>query len=154
MLFRISATAIMLMFALVGSAVGQVCQQRRPLSRRVPPSTVEFGPGIPRVHQWIDVGVPVDPDGDPGSGSFGSAPFGPTGESGVIFEAQQPFGIGRASIALGVVGSAAIDAAVFELAQGTTDRIALVALTTATPVGVQPFNVFDRISGGGAGWIA
>lgn len=123
-----------------------LCHQNKPFFKRTPPVTKD--PDHPQViQQWLDIGVPVDPDGDPGSGSFGSAPFGLTNELGIIFETTDAFVMNSASMPFGVNGSVFVVVAIYELDPGTTTRNALVALTTATSTGVQPFNINNRIYG-------
>jgi hypothetical protein len=130
----IGGATVLVGFAGVQSALG------------APAECIQHKPFVVR-NGFIDVGVPVDPDGDPGSGSFGSPPFGATNELGIIFDALDSFSMSMGSIAMGVVGNAATSLTAYELAPGTTTRVGMLARSAVNVAGVAPFNLYNRIYG-------
>jgi hypothetical protein len=111
-----------------------------------PAECIQHKPFVVR-HGFIDVGVPVDPDGDPGSGSFGTPPFGLTNELGIIFDALDSFSMSMGSIAMGVVGNAVTSLTAYQLEPGTTTRLGMLARSAVNVAGVAPFNLYNRAYG-------
>lgn len=119
------------------------------LGRSLPASVLPApsGQGFPFLARkgFLDIGVPVTANGDPGSSSLVSS----VGEPGLgfVFDVLQSFTLETACIAMGISGGAWLRCSVYRLDRRTLARVEQVFSTRLQTSGVASFNLLSRIRG-------
>lgn len=140
---RIQYYLIALVSLAMGFVVNQIGPPRVPRRTRVNTKKRRRAPFVRR-GGFVDMGVPVPDNGDPGSGSFSSVK---EPGLGFVFKALRSFDLKTASVAIGVRGNVRFTTSLCRLDAKDLSRISQVLTVTQNVPGGPSFSLYDRIYG-------